>query len=158
MNNVELQGEGENKEHIRFELGGKKQKTVLLLLSTSTHLRHVAAAVYGVLRPALLQVQAAPVQVHLDSCELSRETVGDRHGGRQVDLNWSQHKDFITDHEYFTVQLLSFRRFQPDGMKQMRRQTFYCVWFISIYMFFFLFELFVIYLHFYIKDIFKEIK
>lgn len=76
------------------------------------HLCHEADAIYSVFRTALLLVPATPVQVHLDGCELSREALSDLHGGREVDLNWWQHKDWITDHEYFTLQLLYFRRLQ----------------------------------------------
>lgn len=51
------------------------------------NLCHVADAVDSVLRSAGLQVPAAPVQVHLDSCVFSWETLGDHHSGRQVNLN-----------------------------------------------------------------------
>lgn len=60
------------------------------------NLCHVTDAVNSVLCSAGLQVPAAPVQVHLDSCVFSWESLVDDHSGRQVDLNWLKHKDIHT--------------------------------------------------------------
>lgn len=56
-------------------------------LHLNRYLCKVSHAVYGVFRTTGLQVQPAPVKVHLDSSEEAWESFGDAHGGRQINLD-----------------------------------------------------------------------
>lgn len=56
-------------------------------LHLNGYLCKVSHSIHGVFRATGLQVQPAPVQVHLDSREEAWEPFGDAHGGWQINLD-----------------------------------------------------------------------